>query len=63
MRDYLGRQKVRGRNIEFHEGRGFVKRSFTVSGDAEAVRPLYGMLPRLFFGMGSLNLVSGNTQT
>lgn len=36
-RNYLAERKVRWGGFDFHEGRGWIERQFTISGDAEII--------------------------
>lgn len=44
VRDFLERERFKGRNIQWHEGRGWLSRVFTIRGDADDVQRVYWVL-------------------
>jgi diadenosine tetraphosphatase ApaH/serine/threonine PP2A family protein phosphatase len=46
VRDYLAVSKLEGKDINWHEGSGWISRTFTIRGPQADVLPVYGELVR-----------------
>jgi hypothetical protein len=60
VRDYLAVSKLKGKDINWHEGSGWISRTFTIHGPQDDVLPVYRGLVRWAEDLERLEDSQGN---